>query len=89
MQIIFEIIFQVVFEIIFYYLGVIAVFLFVPKIGIESLGKEKVRTPKDMNSFTYIKGNNRYFYTESVQGIGILFGVSIGITVYLVNRYAT
>lgn len=53
--------------------GRVLTLLFAPRVGVESLGRQKSQRWWSRNGFTYMRGRHRYLYAESVTFIGMVF----------------
>ena len=67
-----EIFIHIVFEIGCYFVGKHFVRVFIPSIGVERIDEQKELKGWKWKGFTYRKGENKYFYAEAVQLIGMV-----------------
>ena len=82
MELIGEVIFRVVAEVVLYNTGKIAAWAFAPGISVEPFAKQKSLTARQWLAFTYIRGQKRYFYTDTIQGLGLVVWLVLGGLLY-------
>ncbi|MBB6096443.1 multidrug transporter EmrE-like cation transporter [Povalibacter uvarum] len=83
-----EVVAQFIFEVLAYGIGKIVAAMFLPHLKIEPLRMQKSIAPWKWRGFTYKRGSGRFLYTESVQLIGVVSLLVIGLGIYLMVRFA-
>ncbi len=77
--------FKAIFEILFYHIGKFVASILFPKINISEAVQEPKPSFKNYSGFTYVKGKKKYFYTNTVTFIGLIFFLSIAGTIILLS----
>ena len=81
MSILFEIIGQFIVEILAYGTGKFFALVFIPRIGIEPLEQQRSAPRWKWRGFSYLKGDRRFFYTESIQLLGMAVWILVALVV--------
>lgn len=81
MSILFEIIGQFVFEVLAYGTGKLFALLFIPRMGIEPLEQQRSAPRWKWRGFSYLKGDRRFLFTESIQLLGIVTWIFIALVI--------
>lgn len=80
--------FKALFEILFYHIGKFVASILFPKINISESAQEPKLSFKNYSGFTYVKGKKKYFYTDAVTFIGLIFCISItGIIILIMRQF--
>ena len=84
MHFIFELLFQIIFEFACYGIGRAFLLVLAPHYGVESLDGSPKR-PWKWQGWSFVSNGRRYFYTESVQMVGLLVLIVLVILVAFAN----
>lgn len=77
--------FKAIFEILFYHIGKFVASILFPKINISESTQEPKPSFKNYSGLTYVKGKKKYFYTNTVTFIGLIFCIIIGAIIILIT----
>ena len=81
MSMLFEVIGQFIFEVLAYGTGKIFALVFIPRLGIEPLERQRSAPRWKWRGFSYLKGDRRFLYTESIQLLGIVVWIFMALVV--------
>ena len=87
MSILFEVIGQFIFEVLAYGTGKIFALVLVPHIGIEPFDQQRSAPRWKWRGFSYLKGDRRFLYTESIQLLGLGVWIIIALVVIAFSRW--
>lgn len=76
---------EALFEILFYYIGKFVASILFPKIHISESTQEPKLSFKKYSGLTYVKGKKKYFYTQAVTFIGLIFCIIVGTIIILIS----
>lgn len=88
MSLLFEVIAQVIFEILLYGTGREFTMVLLPHLGIEDPKHPESTQQRRWWSMTYVRNGRTFLYSESVQGIGLVCWIVIGLMCFVVIKYA-
>jgi hypothetical protein len=81
MSALFELIAQILLEVVLYGTGKLFAQILVPHVGIEPFDRQRSAAGWKWRGFTYSKGNKRFFYTESIQMLGFVVWLVVGLMI--------
>jgi hypothetical protein len=78
-----EIIAEILFEVLLYGTGKVFARVLLPHLGIEPLERQRSTLAWKWLGFTSSKDNRRYLYTESIQVLGLLVWLFVGVMIFV------
>ena len=87
MSILIEFIAEIILTYLAYGTGKIFTQVFVPHIGIEPFDQQRSAPRWEWRGFSYVKGNRRFLYTESIQIVGLSVWIILALVVFAFWRW--
>ena len=87
MSILFELIGQFLIEVLAYGTGKIFALVLIPHIGIEPFDQQRSAPRWKWRGFSYLKGNRRFLYTESIQLLGLGVWIIMALVAFAFSRW--